>query len=238
MRFYRSLRPLAALTFDLDDTLYDNRPVITQTEQQSVAFLQGYHPGLRHFQSADFHRLRLELREQDPEIYHDVTEWRWRAIHLALSRQGLRDAEAAMGADAAMQHFAQWRSRIDVPTATHATLRALGERYPLVAITNGNADPALCGLDGYFQFVLRSGPDGRAKPYQDMYHVAAERLNIAVENLLHVGDDLTTDVAGALRAGMQACWINDRQRSLMQVTDSRLLPHIEITQLASLTALI
>jgi FMN hydrolase / 5-amino-6-(5-phospho-D-ribitylamino)uracil phosphatase len=130
MHFYRPLRPLAALTFDLDDTLYDNRPVIKQTELQSVAFLQNYHPGLNHFQSADFHRLRQELREQDPEIYHDVTQWRWRAIHLALSRQGLRDAQAAEGADAAMQNFALWRSRIEVPEATHATLKALGERFP------------------------------------------------------------------------------------------------------------
>lgn len=238
MHFYRPLRPLAALTFDLDDTLYDNRPVIKQTEHESVAFLQNYHPGLSHFQSADFHRLRQELREQDPEIYHDVTQWRWRAVYLALSRQGLRDAEASIGADAAMQNFALWRSRIDVPKATHATLRALGQRYPLVAITNGNADPAQCGLEQYFQFVLRSGPDGRAKPYQDMYQLAVERLGVAPEQILHVGDDLTTDVAGALRSGLQACWINDRQRSLMQVADSRLLPHIEISQLASLTALL
>ncbi|MFY3758398.1 5-amino-6-(5-phospho-D-ribitylamino)uracil phosphatase YigB, partial [Escherichia coli] len=42
MHFYRPLRPLAALTFDLDDTLYDNRPVIAETERQSVAFLQDY----------------------------------------------------------------------------------------------------------------------------------------------------------------------------------------------------
>jgi putative hydrolase of the HAD superfamily len=114
----------------------------------------------------------------------------------------------------------------------------LAARYPLVAITNGNVDPSLCGLDGYFQFVLRSGPDGRAKPYQDMYHLAVERLGVAPEQILHVGDDLTTDVAGALRAGLQACWINDRQRCLMQAADSRLLPHIEISQLASLTALL
>lgn len=238
MHFYRSLRPLAAITFDLDDTLYDNRPVIKQTEQQSVAFLQNYHPGLSCFQSADFHRLRQELREQDPEIYHDVTQWRWRAIHLALSRQGLRNAAAVSGADAAMQNFALWRSRIDVPQITHATLQALRQRYPLVAITNGNADPAQCGLADYFQFVLRSGPDGRAKPYQDMYRLAAQRLGIATEHILHVGDDLTTDVAGALRSGLQACWLNDRQRNLMQADDSRLLPHIEISQLASLTALL
>ena len=28
MHFYRPLRPIAAMTFDLDDTLYDNYPVI------------------------------------------------------------------------------------------------------------------------------------------------------------------------------------------------------------------
>ncbi|MNJ05360.1 Flavin mononucleotide phosphatase YigB [compost metagenome] len=68
--------------------------------------------------------------------------------------------------------------------------------------------------------------------------MAAERLGIAPQNILHVGDDLTTDVAGALQAGFQACWINDRQRSLMEAADSRLLPHLEISQLASLTALL
>ncbi|NIH15850.1 5-amino-6-(5-phospho-D-ribitylamino)uracil phosphatase YigB [Serratia symbiotica] len=238
MHFYRPLRPLAALTFDLDDTLYDNRPAIRQTEQQSMAFLQSYHPRLSSFQSTDLYRLRQELCEQEPEIYHDVTQWRWRAIHLALSREGLSDAEATIGADAAMQNFALWRSRIEVQATTHATLKALGERYPLVAITNGNADPALCGLGGYFQFVLRAGPDGRAKPYKDMYQLASERLGVAARQILHVGDDLTTDIAGALRAGFQACWINEHQRCLMQSADSRLLPHIEISRLASLAALL
>lgn len=238
MHFYRPLGRLAAITFDLDDTLYDNRPVIQRTEQEAVAFLQRYHPGLSQLRSADFQRLRTELCRLEPEIYHDVTRWRWRAIYLALSRQGLDDTLATAGADAAMENFAYWRSRIAVPQETHATLKELGRRYPLVAITNGNAEPEACGLGGYFQFVLRSGPDGRAKPYQDMYLLAARRLGIAPEAILHVGDDLTTDVAGALRCGLQACWINDRQRSLMAAADGRLLPHIEISRLASLTALL
>lgn len=238
MHFYRPLQPLAAITFDLDDTLYDNRPVIMKTEQQSVAFLQNYHPGLRHFQAADFHSLRQEVLELEPEIYHDVTQWRWRAVHLVLSRQGLRDEQAAVGADAVMQHFVLWRNRIAVPQTTHTTLKKLAQRYPLAVITNGNADPTLFGLAGYFTFVLRSGPDGRAKPYQDLYQLACQRFGVAPERILHVGDDLTTDVAGALCSGLQACWINDRQRSLMAVDDCRLLPHIEISQLASLLALL
>ncbi|CNF01768.1 5-amino-6-(5-phospho-D-ribitylamino)uracil phosphatase YigB [Yersinia nurmii] len=238
MHFYRPLQPIAAITFDLDDTLYDNRPVITRTEQESMAFLQQYHPNLRQFEVADFHRFRTELLASDPDIYHDVTQWRWLALELGLVRHGLTKDEARKGADAVMENFALWRSRIYVPAATHDTLEALSERFPLVAITNGNADPAACGLSRYFQFVLRSGPNGRAKPYRDMYQKAANKLDLPLESILHVGDDLTTDVAGSLRCGMQACWINDRQKNIMAVNDARLLPHIEISQLASLTALL
>jgi HAD superfamily hydrolase (TIGR01549 family) len=57
--------------------------------------------------------------------------------------------------------------------------------------------PELFGLSDYFRFVLRAGPDGRSKPFADMYHLAAERLNLPLGQILHVGDDLTTDVAGA-----------------------------------------
>lgn len=104
-----------------------------------------------------------------------------------------------------MANFAHWRSLIDVPQETHDTLAQLAEKWPLVAITNGNAQPELFGLSDYFRFVLRAGPDGRSKPFADMYHLAAERLALPLGQILHVGDDLTTDVAGSIRCGMQAC---------------------------------
>ncbi|MBS0971030.1 flavin mononucleotide phosphatase [Chimaeribacter arupi] len=238
MIVYRPLQTLSALTFDLDDTLYDNAPVIRRTELESMNFLRGYHPLLAEVESGHFQQLRAELRQQDPEIYHDVTQWRWRAVHLGLTRLGLSDAEASQGADEAMAHFAQWRSRIEVPQETHDTLKALAARWPLVAVTNGNADPAAFGLSDYFECVLRSGPHGRAKPYEDMYHLAARQLNLPLHEILHVGDDLTTDVAGSVRCGMQSCWINLREGNLMKIRDARLLPHIEISRLASLTALL
>jgi len=238
MRFYRPLGTIAALTFDLDDTLYDNRPVIDRTMQESLAFIRGYHPALANFDARMLQGWRDELLKSEPEIYHDVTEWRWRALEFGLHQAGLTAQEAANGADAAMANFAEWRSRIDVPQETHDTLTALAKKWPLVAITNGNAQPELFGLSGYFQFALRAGPDGRSKPYADMYHLAAEKLNVPLAQILHVGDDLTTDVAGAIRCGMQACWIKPENADLMQTADSRLLPHIEISRLASLTSLI
>ena len=41
------------------------------------------------------------------------------------------------------------------------------------------------------------------------------RLNVPLGEILHVGDDLTTDVAGAIRCGMQACWIKPENADLM-----------------------
>ena len=73
MRFYRPLGRISALTFDLDDTLYDNRPVILRTEREALTFVQNYHPALRSFQNEDLQRLRQAVREAEPEIYHDVT---------------------------------------------------------------------------------------------------------------------------------------------------------------------
>ncbi|MTD29281.1 5-amino-6-(5-phospho-D-ribitylamino)uracil phosphatase YigB [Erwinia sorbitola] len=238
MHFYRPLRPVAAMTFDLDDTLYDNYPVILRTTQESHSALQAYHPALKNYSVAQYQQVRDRLLAAEPEIYHDVSEWRRRAVEQVMLDAGLPSAQAVSGSHDVMAVFARWRSEIEVPAETHATLAALAQRIPLVAITNGNAEPHLCGLDKYFQFTLRAGPDGRAKPYQDMYDVAVERLNLPAESILHVGDDLITDVAGAIRSGMQACWINPHQGNLMHMKDSRLLPTLEISQLASLTALI
>lgn len=238
MRFYRPLGRLSALTFDLDDTLYDNREVILRTERESLMFVKNYHPALQGLENNDFHRIRQALRQAEPDIYHDVTEWRRRALIQAMREAGLSAVEAEIGASAAMANFATWRSRIDIPQSTHDTLAQLAQKWPLVAITNGNAQPERCGLGGYFTFVLRAGPDGRSKPFSDMYHLAAQRLDLPVGEILHVGDDLTTDVAGAIRCGMQACWIKPDNADLMQARDSRLLPHLEISQLASLTTLI
>jgi putative hydrolase of the HAD superfamily len=238
MKFYRPLNRIEAITFDLDDTLYDNYPVIRRTDVETLKFIQDFHPALANIAGDFIRQMRAELLVQNAEIYHDVTEWRRQAVHLAMIRSGLNDSEATEGSYAAMENFAHWRSQITVPQENHDALAALAKRWPLVAVTNGNADPDVCGLSQYFQFTLRAGPDGRAKPYIDMYETAAQRLGLPLEQILHVGDDLTTDVAGAVSCGMQACWINLREGNLMQVKDARLLPHIEISQLASLTALL
>lgn len=134
--------------------------------------------------------------------------------------------------------FAYWRSRINVPNDTHQVLTQLAEKIPLIAITNGNANPLSCGLGQYFTHILKAGPDGRSKPYPDMFDKAASLLKLPHQNILHVGDHLVTDVEGAVKSGLQACWINLDNRSLFTEGETRVMPHIEITELAKLIELI
>ncbi|XPE40479.1 5-amino-6-(5-phospho-D-ribitylamino)uracil phosphatase YigB [Shigella flexneri] len=228
---------ISALTFDLDDTLYDNRPVITRTEQEALAFVQNYHPALRSSKIATYSACARPFVSGTGDLS--------RRYPMASPGRRTRDAgggaecrEAKTGANAAMMNFAKWRSRIEVPQTTHDTLKALARKWPLVAITNGNAQPELFRLGDHFSLCCAPVPDGQSKPFSDMYTLAAEKLKMPVGEILHVGDDLTTDVAGAIRCGMQACWIKRENADLMHTADSRLLPHIEISQLASLTSLI
>ncbi|OTA20916.1 flavin mononucleotide phosphatase [Xenorhabdus beddingii] len=238
MRFYRPIAPFAAMTFDLDDTLYDNHPVIDKTEKEVLCFIRRYDAKFSHFESEDLYLYRQAVLELAPDIYHDVTSWRRQSVELMFNHYGFNHEETVRGTDEMMSCFAYWRNQITVPESTHHTLSVLAEKIPLVAITNGNAEPAACGLAPYFKFVLKAGQDGRAKPYPDMYHLAADRLNLPTHQILHVGDNLSTDVEGALRSGMQACWINIEHKDLMQEPEGRLVPHVEISDLASLIALI
>ncbi len=232
IHFYRPLTAITAITFDLDDTLYDNHLIILRAEQQTTHFLTQHYPDLPALPLADFQQMRGRLLMQYPDIHHDVSQWRWQTMCSWLMTRGLARSAAQNLADSAMDHFCWWRNQIHVPEETHHTLRALAAHYPLAAITNGNACPHAFGLGDYFQFVLHAG---RAEA--DMYYQAARLFARQPKTLLHVGDSLTTDVAGALGCGMQACWINER-KNIIVIKNNRLLPHVEISQLACLTALL
>ncbi|POB65317.1 2-haloalkanoic acid dehalogenase, partial [Vibrio vulnificus] len=80
-----------------------------------------------------------------------------------------------------------WRSQLVVPSETHRVMRLLADKLPLVAITNGNVDVAAIGLQGYFQAILKAGPDGVAKPAGDLFQRAEQILQLPAQRILHIG---------------------------------------------------
>lgn len=241
MNFYRILKPFYAITLDLDDTLYDNYPIINKAEKQSILFFKKYHPALQNIKVKDYYTERLTLLYEQPNIHHDVNLWRWRTLQKILLKSGLTKYEAQVGADQAMDIIIHWRNKINITENTHKILSALNSKWPLIAITNGNANPKILGLHKYFYDILISGKHGKAKPHTDMFYLAAKKLGIACKYILHVGDNLITDIQGALFANMQTCWI-DQYNSLrnrnIYIKNIQFFPHLKISRLYSLTYLL
>ncbi|MEZ8826700.1 5-amino-6-(5-phospho-D-ribitylamino)uracil phosphatase YigB [Vibrio amylolyticus] len=237
MRFYRRLSPIKAMTFDLDDTLYDNRPIIRRVESEITQWLHQEYPVSANKPYAWWQQVKLEVASLDPMLKHDVTRWRFEQIQQGLIKLGLDKGPARSAAQATIEKVLMLRSQFEVPRESHRVLKLLSERYPLVAITNGNVDVSKIGLDDYFSLTLKAGPDGKAKPNADLFSKASAFLSVAPKDILHIGDHLITDVAGAKRNGFQACWYNDQDTNLMQHPKSRTLPDVEINQLDSLLRL-
>ena len=87
-------------------------------------------------------------------------------------------------------------------------LARLAARYPLVSVSNGNADLERIGLKHFFQCSISARECGVAKPAAPIFHAACERLGLPPQAVLHVGDDPELDVAGAGAAGLRSAWIN------------------------------
>ena len=64
------------------------------------------------------------------------------------------------------------------------------------------------GLAGAFEAVVTAAAVGAAKPDPRPFEVALSRLGVEAAQCLHVGDDPSTDVAGAEAAGMSALLVD------------------------------
>ena len=92
-----------------------------------------------------------------------------------------------------------------------ALLKALPP-LPLGVVTNGHGEQqraklAALGMQDRFDAILVSEEFGAAKPDPTIFLAAAERLGVAPQKCLMVGDLLDRDIAGALAAGMRAAWV-------------------------------
>ncbi|BEU05205.1 haloacid dehalogenase [Agarivorans sp. OAG1] len=235
MIFYRSWSPVQALSFDLDDTLYDNWPYIKRAEQWLTDYLKEQVHATAHLTHSQWQAYKRKVIKRDPRLKGDVSACRVAWLHLAFTEHGMADSEASQLAQKIFQQFLAVRSDFEVPAESLALLQALAQRYRLVAITNGNVDIAKIGLGSLFELELKAGGQFRAKPAADMYQYACQQLQLAPQQIAHVGDHCITDVAGATKAGYRSIWLNQNSQ---QARKLQALPDIEISQLAQLQHLL
>lgn len=235
MQFFRRLNTIRALSFDLDDTLYDNGPIIEQAEQSIAEFMRSEYLACAMYDRAYWDQLKNELKADYPALREDVSLCRICMFETGLMRGGMPEAEAKIAAQRGFQEFLRVRSQVTVPTQSFELLADIGRHYPVVGITNGNVMPEQIGLSPYFKFVVKAGNGLRMKPAEDLFRHVARELDVAPHEIMHVGDDQYTDVFGAIRNGYQAAWLNttpERQPAL------KVLPHLMIYDINELRSLL
>jgi putative hydrolase of the HAD superfamily len=223
---------IKAITLDLDDTLWPIWPTIQRAEQSLAAWLTLHAPGAAAvFTDKEARQaVRDHVVQTRPELGHDLSAIRRESIRTALHRA----QEDTALAEAAFDVFFAERMRVELFEDVLPALTILSARFPLIAVSNGNAHVARVGLGQFFAHSISASEFGVAKPDARIFHAAAGKAGVASAEVLHVGDDAALDVLGALGAGMQTVWVNRSQHAWRH--DEQ--PHHTVENLTQLVALL
>jgi HAD superfamily hydrolase (TIGR01549 family) len=223
---------IRAISIDLDDTLWPIWPTIERAEKALHDWLTDNAPmAAALFSSPSALRdIRDYMAASRPELKHDLSAVRRESIRLALYRAG----ENPLLAEQAFEVFFAERQRVTLFDDAQPALQFLAERYPLVSISNGNADLVRTGIAPFFRASISAREFGVGKPDPRIFHAAAGAVEVMPDAVLHIGDDATLDALGALNAGMQAAWVNRADA----MWPHELEPHLTLTTLSELVDLI
>jgi putative hydrolase of the HAD superfamily len=196
---------IRAITLDLDDTLWPVWPTIARAEKALHGWLAQRAPATAALYGSPvaLREIREAMNTLRPDLRHDMSALRRESIRLALQRAGDDPALA----EAAFEVFFDERQRVELYEDALPALEFLSKRFPLVAVSNGNASVHRTGIGAYFRGAFSAHEFGIAKPDARIFHAAAQAAGVESGAVLHVGDDAELDVIGALGAGMQTFWL-------------------------------
>ena len=186
------------VSFDLDDALYDNQPVIAQAEKLSKAYLQSqFELQCRDFDYDNFLRIRRRLLAQDNPAFENMSYFRQQALmeycHLLENKEKI--------AQQAFQLFINARSQAEIPQAIHNMVQSVAANFLVVSVTNGNCDPNQLSVGSYFLKNYSPLAGYRAKPHPQMLLTTINDFNLTPQQVLHVGDSIDKDGLASQQAG-------------------------------------
>jgi HAD superfamily hydrolase (TIGR01549 family) len=173
-------------------------------------------------------RVAQELAPEGASLY----EIRREALARSLASVGVQGDDLVDRLEKLFHHTK--REKLGLFEDAMPVLDALAPRFPLGLVSNGTTYPCKIGLEGRFQFVVYSSDVAYKKPDPGIFVVAAQKVGCPPERLMHVGDSLEQDVAGAVAAGVVSVWLN---RSGDE-NETGIEPDFEITSLGELPDLL
>lgn len=223
------LSRICAITLDLDDTLWPIWPTIARAEQVLQAWLAEHAPATAAHCATPgtLREVRNRVHHTRPDLAHDLSALRRESIRLLLQAAGDDPALA----EPAFEVFFSERQRVELFEDALPALERLSARFPVIALSNGNADVQRVGIGAHFRASISAREFGVGKPDARIFHAGAQAAGAAPHETLHIGDDAHLDGVGALQAGLQLAWVN---RGGQAWDHAPLQPHITVTDLRQL----
>jgi FMN phosphatase YigB (HAD superfamily) len=218
---------IRGIAFDLFDTLVDQNherlpPVELEDGRRVGATTPSLHAVVTEKGGVSISLLEFAdlMRSVDRELRVDTID---RGIELsthdrfaALARRlGCREVTPLAKALTDV-HMGMLQATTTVPGHHEAILTALAVDYALALCSNfshaATARAVLrgAGFDRHLRCVVISEEVGIRKPRGEIFEVVAASFGFAPDEILHVGDKLDADVAGAASIGMRTCWLTRR----------------------------
>lgn len=206
------IKPLKAVLFDLDETLFDHATAC----RQGLEAVRRRHRALAHMTHEDvqleFDRLLAELHPHVLAGALTLDEARVERFRRLLKSCGAETTIAEAGEAARAYRVVYLEARQAVAGAADLLTR-LRHTAKIGVVTNNmtmEQEDKLrcCRLDGLVDALVTSEAMGCAKPDVAIFQEALRRLECDACEAIMVGDSWQVDVLGARAAGIRPVWFN------------------------------
>ena len=199
--------------FDLDHTLWDF------DKNSEMAFDRIFKQNYPHIITADFIEKYIPINQACWKLYqHDkITHQELRYNRLKFSFDALNYEISDHDIEAIANDYIELLTENNhLFDGAIEVLEYLKPKYKLHIITNGFAgvqDKKIrnAQLSGYFATITNSELAGVKKPNSIIFDYAVNLAQASKERCIMIGDCLDADVNGALNAGLDAIFFNDKQ---------------------------
>ena len=227
-------KPIKVISFDGDMTLWDFEKVMRHSLSAALAELRHCVPGQA---SAGLTVDRMiEIRNSVADELKgrviNLEDIRFHAFKRTLAFIGC--AGDALAVDLNSLYLKHRFEDIELYPDVIPVLDILRSDFTIGLLSNGNGYPERCGLPDRFSFVVFSQDVGVEKPGAGMFLTACQHAGCDPGELMHVGDSLRSDVAGANGVGAISVWLN---RDAGQ-NETGIVPKYEIRSLFELTEIV
>ena len=200
--------PISTISFDGDMTLWDFMKVMRHSLKHTLTELQRQVPTARVLELTvdEMIVIRNQFAEEVKGKIWNLEEIRRRAFERTLEHVGCPDKNLAAHLNTIyLKHRFE---DVELYSDVISTFDVLAPHFKLGLLSNGNTYPERCGLEGHFAFVVFSQDVRIEKPDRRIFEITAQRAGCELAEMLHVGDSLENDVAGARNAGAHSVWLN------------------------------